>query len=131
MKKNVTIIVLAAALVVGYLSIDRAETVDPIRGVSQADGYFATTTSSAFSNSKKRLCGGQSILGTLVIHTATAANLHFRDATSTTDVSSTTIAEIPASMGVGDYVYDVQTLRGLFVESDVGAWGTGATITCK
>lgn len=67
-------------------------------------------------------------LGSIVITGAVAGALKFMDATSSTDVSSTTIVVIPASAAAGTYTLDTSFFRGLIMEGTPGLIPT-STIT--
>ena len=75
------------------------------------------------------------ILGSVVISSTTGAlpttgTLRIMDATSTTDISSTTLASFPIQAVAGDYIFDSNAFRGIIVEAGTGFDGT-YTITYR
>lgn len=69
-------------------------------------------------------------LGSVVITGAVAGPMKFYDATSTTDVSSTTLTILPASLAAGTYTFDVAFSRGLILGTTANLVPT-STITWR
>ena len=59
-------------------------------------------------------------IGSLIVASSSATTLVLWDATSTTDVSSTTIATFKAAIGEGTYTFDTTCKRGLIIETPAG-----------
>ena len=95
----------------------------------QANAY-ATTTIAAFANNPRMLKVGNCTLGAVVISSTTNAIFTIKNATSTTDIASTTVASFAASAANGTYLYDAELPRGCAVEAPVGFVGS-YTITWK
>lgn len=93
-----------------------------IGSVDQGGEYHATTTYSKlgvplFGVNQTIVNNTNGTLGSVVITGAVAGAMKFMDATSTTDVSSTTITVLPASLVAGVYTFDLSFYRGLIVET--------------
>lgn len=104
-------------------------------GVAIGNEYQATTTYSKlgvplFTTAQQIISNTPGTLGSVIITGAVAGQMRFMNATSTTDVSSTTVAVFPASTAVGTYVFDLVLTRGLVVESGAGLTPT-TTITFR
>lgn len=129
-----TIIVLGLVVIgVGVYSYDRVP--NKLGSVVQSGEYQATSTYTklgvpAFSTTQTLISNSNGALGSVVILGAVAGPMRFMNATSTTDVSSTTIAVFPSSIAAGTYVLDVAVTRGLIVETLSGLVPT-STITYR
>jgi ABC-type uncharacterized transport system permease subunit len=129
-----TIIVLGLVVIgVGVYSYDRVP--NQLGSVAQSGEYQATTTYSklsvpTFNNVQTLISNGPGVLGSVVITGAVAGPMRFINATSSTDIASTTIATFPNSTAAGTYVFDVVVTRGLIVESLSGLMPT-STITFR
>jgi len=91
----------------------------------------ATTTPSGetiVANSEQRF--GGITLGSVIIGGVSAGDLIIYDATSTTDISSTTVGWIIAAATTGTYTFDVALSRGLILDFGAGHEGE-YTITYK
>lgn len=92
--------------------------------VTQGNEYTSTTTVStsagtmwqAKSTSGNPYCA----LGAITVSSSSATTLTLWDATSTTDVSSTTIATLKAGISEGTYTYDIYCKRGLVISTPTG-----------
>ena len=109
-------------------------TASNLGSIQDGQAYTSTTTYSklgvpTFTTTQQiKTYGGT--LGSVVITGAVAGRMVFMDATSTTDVSSTTISVFPASTAANTYVLDAAFGRGLIVES-VSALQPTTTITWR
>lgn len=88
--------------------------------VLQGQEYLATTTDSTSagtnSNFKTTANGGTCAFGSVVIASSTIEHqIEIRNATSTTDVASTTIATFEPNAAEGTYTFDLTCDRGLSV----------------
>ncbi len=110
-----------------------------LSSVEQGNSYSATTTYSKLGTPlfgvSQTLVGGTvaltpGTLGSVVITGAVAGAMKFMDATSTTDISSTTIAVFPASTAANTYTLDLNFYRGLIVETTAALTPT-TTITYR
>lgn len=135
MNKSLSWIIGVALVVVIAIFLGRT-TSNPVSqgSVSQGSEYNATSTYRAngvpqFPNTQviKTFAG---TLGSVVITGAVAGTIRLYDATSTTDVSSTTLAIFPSSTAAGTYTFDVGFSRGLIVGTTVGLAPT-TTITWR
>lgn len=81
--------------------------------------YQSTTTRSTSSNThwmaKIASLGGCTLGSVVIASTTSAGGFQLRDATSTTDVSSTTIVTFEPSATEGTYTFDIVCNRGLSV----------------
>lgn len=91
-------------------------------GEANGEAYNATSTYSklgvpTFGVNQTLLSNRQGVLASVTITGAVAGAMKFMDATSTTDVSSTTVAVFPASTAAGTYDFNAVLTRGLIVET--------------
>ncbi len=87
-------------------------------GVAQGNTYSYATTTGSFANaSSTMLRVGAGEIGSVVIGVTSATTFVLRDATSTTDIASTTILSLAASPAIGSsMLLDLSFTRGLFIE---------------
>ncbi len=107
----------------------------PLGNVSETQSMSATTTLSSWSGTYRQLKTSAGILGSVLLASTTptqaaTAIMTFKDATSTTDISSSTIAVVGSNTATGNFPYNIAFSRGLIVEVGVGHAG-GYTITSK
>lgn len=125
--------------VIGWLLVGmEATTPTKLGSVTVGNEYNATSTSHLNIASTQLIKGGQGTLGSVVITGVGTAKYTLYDATST-DFSTNTLqhsstssvlAVIPASLAVGDYVFDIPFRYGLLLYYDtVGGSATWATST--
>lgn len=114
--------IVIAIVVFGYLAI-----APQIASGSVITGqaYNATTTNSTsagtFWQARSTSNVGGCELGSVVIASTTAtAGITLKNATSTSDVSSSTIAAFPANAAAGTYTFDMACKRGLIIETPTG-----------
>lgn len=77
--------------------------------------YSATSTNSTYANSIRQIKSQSGTLGSIIVTGTSATVVELRNATSTTDISSTTIATFAASPATGTYTFDSSFSRGLAV----------------
>lgn len=99
-------------------------------GVPQGQAYQATTTDSVYANKKVPVKLGSGVLGSVVITGTSATVVELRNATSSTDVASTTIVTFAASAGTNTYTFDSSFDRGL-VANFIGSFAGQYTITYR
>jgi hypothetical protein len=102
-----------------------------------SQAYESTTTRTAITGvpytQLTYISQGFGTLGSVVITGANTGVINIYDATSTvtnTQLGTTTLAVIPASMAAGTYTFDVRYNRGLVIEV-VGGLAPTSTITWK
>lgn len=83
--------------------------------VDKTNEYKSATTLTMTAASSTQVFSRSGTLGSIVISSSTAGTLELRDATSSTDVASTSIAKFPANASVGTYTFDISLYRGLSV----------------
>lgn len=90
--------------------------------VSVTDEYFATSTTATVAGKHLKTTGGTGLcaLGSVVVASSSATTFTLWNATSTTDISSTTIATFVADLPEGTYTLDVNCNRGLVLDTPVG-----------
>lgn len=103
--------------------------------VIQGSEYHSTSTYSKlgtnlFGVNQTIVSNSGGTIGSVIITGAVAGAMKFMDATSTTDVSSTTLFVLPASLAANTYTFDVSFYRGLIVETVSGLVPT-STITYR
>ena len=87
----------------------------PLGSVSVSNEYHATTTDSTSVNTYSQIKSTSATLGSIVVASSSATTLTIWNATSTTDIASTTITKLVASIGEGTYTFDVEAPRGLII----------------
>lgn len=127
--KIIGLVAFSAILVISaYLSGNHGS----VQGsIQTGESYYATSTGSFAVGTTTNIRIGQGILGSVVVSSTTAIlGFELRDATSSTDVSSTSIAKFGTSPANGTYTYDVTLTRGLFLVFPAGFNGA-YTVTYK
>ena len=133
-KILVTLFAFVLIVIAGISLIGKRE-VTTLGSTVVGNEYQATTTYSKLSlplfNTRQTLISNSpGTLGSVIITGAVAGPMIFMNATSTTDIASTTIVVFPASTAVGTYTFDLVITRGLIVESLAGLMPT-STITYR
>lgn len=134
MKKTIgTLLAIVLALGIYFFGVVNRET-GTLGSIGDGQAYNATTTYNKLGvplfTVLQQIKPTAGTFGSVVITGAVAGAMRFQDATSTTDVSSTTIAVFPASTAANTYVFDVAFSRGLILESVAGLQPT-TTITWR
>lgn len=128
-----TIIIASILIAIVFILFSRISNTSPILGSIQ-DGmaYNSTTTDSTWSSSAVRMIKtSNGTLGSVIITGATAgAIFELRDATSTIDAASTSIAKFTATAVSGTYTFDVSFNRGLAANMTSGTIAS-TTITWR
>ena len=111
-------VILAAMFGLGfYFSSDTPE---PLAGADSPYSY-GNASSTTFTDSKiYQLKTGQTILGSVTIASSSVVSFKLKNATSSTDISSTTITVFPAAADEATYNFDTAISRGLIIESSSG-----------
>ncbi|MFA6314972.1 MAG: hypothetical protein WC648_01200 [Candidatus Paceibacterota bacterium] len=100
-------------------------------GVTIGNEYQSTSTDSTWAGLKKAVVTNTSgVLGSVIVTGTSATVFEIKDATSTTDVSSTTLATFAASPGTGTYVFDTIFTRGLSINA-LGSFAGKYTVTFR
>lgn len=118
MKLKQTIIIVSLCVVVvillGVITF-RSSSQDKISLGGGNEAYMSTTTPT-ISGQMLMIKTGQGVVGSVVIGVTSATTFELRNATSTTDVSSTTILSMAASPVIGSsMILDVAFDRGLAI----------------
>lgn len=134
MMKNIIIgIAIGIIAVTGYVVIKGGEEFQG-GSVVQGSEYLATTTVATSAGThwlaKGIANGGICVFGSIIVASSSATTLTLWNATSTTDIASTTITVLKAGIGEGTYTYDITCSRGLVVDTPVGFNGS-YTITYR
>ena len=129
--KKIFISILSAIIVLlgGYTVADN------YGSITTGQEYKATTTTDgAGVIADTNIKDGWGTLGSLVITKAGDTAFSLIDASSTImtydDFPTTTLAEIPASLAAGTYVFDVEYQYGLYLDVSAGTTGS-STITFR
>lgn len=133
MKSNLTIGQKIAGVIVGVLAffgLYQGANVANFGSVSDGNAYTATTTDSVYANKKVVIKSGNGVLGSVIITGTSATVVELRNATSSTDVASTTIVTFAASAGTNTYTFDSSFNRGL-VANFIGSFAGQYTITFR
>lgn len=154
MKKSIVISILAFIVVVGVvgaitMNVDELKNIltseqqgDPpsplyVGSIIQSQEYTATTTESGSGNVvDKSFKNGHGALGSIVITKAGDAEYMLLDASSTLmswddfPTSTRTLADVPASLVAGTYIFDANFNYGLYLDVSGGSTGT-TTLTYR
>lgn len=135
MNKILSALIVIGLLVVGVGVYSANPTGNSFGSVMQSGEYQATTTYSKlgvplFGTNQTIISNNSGVLGSVIITGAVAGPMRFMNASSTTDISSTTIAVFPNSTAAGTYTFDLIVTRGLIVETTSGLLPT-TTITFR
>lgn len=130
-----TLKVIGSLVVILFISFglfqvgDKTQT--SLSGVTVGNEYHSTTTSSTWTVGRMvESCTNS--LGSVIITKATAgSNLELRDATSTTDIASTSIVTISSTATSGAYPFDVALLRNGLAVLVTSGNVSSTTITCR
>lgn len=126
--KNFLTIIAVFILLLGGVYISNKQNGQTLGSVTDGQVFTATTTynnvGTATFGATKQLKSNAGVLGQVVITTAAAGTIRLQDATSTTDIASTSIATFPASAAAGTYIFNAAFGRGLIVETITGALPT-------
>ena len=118
-KQLIGLSIVIAGLFIAVALILRPEpnqTLAPLGSVSVGSEYNATTTADMTAGAFATIISdAQATLGSIVVASSSAGTLQVWNATSTTDVSSTTVTTLKASIGEGTYTFDLNLSRGLIV----------------
>lgn len=93
---------------------------ETLAGSGSFYGYSSASSTTFASTKIKQIKTGQTILGSVVIASSSATSLKLKNAASTTDIASTTIATIVAAADEGTFIFDLSASRGLIIESSSG-----------
>jgi hypothetical protein len=130
-KTLIAIIALIVIVGVGIKFTSDETPAAPLGNISPNEAMQGTSTyptSSFLASTIISNSGGT--LGSLIIASTTNATFEMWDATSTTDIASTSIAKFPASVAAGAYPYNRILTRGLIVHMQAGFAGS-YTITSR
>lgn len=91
--------------------------VNNLGSIQDGNAYSATTTGSFAVATSTMIKTGNGTLGSVVIGTTSGTTFRLMDATSTTDIASSTLMSVAASPVIGSTMtFDVAFSRGLFIE---------------
>ncbi len=98
-----------------------------VGSVTQGSEYQATTTSAIFgvagTSARRQVVissNQSSVLGSIVVASTTNAYFKVWNATSTTDIASSTITTIATSTSAGTYTFDANITRGIIIDVGIG-----------
>lgn len=95
-----------------------------VAGVDVGSEYIATTTKNMALNHNLVVSNSQLTLGSIVVASSSTTTLNIWDATSTTDVSSSTVLTLVGTdIAEGVFPLDITLNRGLVVEIPIGFSG--------
>lgn len=122
MKKTLKVIgiVVIVVLIFAYIVGKR---VSPLGSIAIGEAFNATTTTSVDAGVKSQVLSttnrSSCMVGSVIVAsttTSTIGNFIIKDATSTTDVASTTFASFDAGVAAGTYTFDSACKRGIILE---------------
>lgn len=94
--------------------------VSPVLGSVQDGSEYSYGTTTAAGLKSFKQATPACTLGSIVIASSSATAFTVKNASSTTDVSSTTIASFEANAAEGTYTFDVSCARGVAVDAPTG-----------
>ncbi len=115
-------LVLGLLLLVSSLFV--SDTPTKLKSVGFGNEYYSTTTVSSWAGTPRVIRAGAGTLGSVVVTGTHASIVRVMNATSSTDLASTTIATFAASPANGTYTFDAVFDRGLVVETLTGFTGS-------
>lgn len=133
MNKSLLISVMAGviasiAMLIAVLSFVKTND-NRLGSIETGEEYNATTTAAmATGFSVLKTSSGQ--LGSVIVASSSAATFTIWNATSTTDIASTSPVRFVASPANGTYTFDASFTRGIIVEVPTGSNGS-YTVTWK
>lgn len=125
MNKIFNAIIILGLVVIGLDVYSDRSVPKKVGSVVQSGECTATSTYTklgvpTFSDVQTLISNRSGVLCAVNITGAVAGAIKLMDATSTTDIASTTIAVIPSSAAAQTFNYDVNVFRGLIVETTAG-----------
>jgi anti-sigma28 factor (negative regulator of flagellin synthesis) len=117
--------VLSLALLAGIVLAAPLFTETAMGSISQDQEYNATTTTAAETRVLKTTyqTSGTCGFGSIVVASSSATSYTIKNATSTTDIASSTIVTLKAGIAEGTYTFDATCSRGLIIEAPAGFSG--------
>ncbi len=135
MKGNITTFgIMLVVILLGAVSyFTGVKERDTLGSVSAGSEYHSTTTDSNWNSTPNRMISDcTQAVGNVVITGATAGSaFKIKDATSSTDISSTTIASFLGTATAGTYAFDSIVLRGGVGVVVTSGNVASTTITCR
>lgn len=130
-KTIATLISIIIGLVAVILIVNKSP-LPSVGSVTRGGEYQATSTYpvGAAALYSTLISNTNGTLGSIIVSSTTVGTLKVKNATSTSDVASTTIATFGASPANGTYTFDAIITRGLIIELSPGFTG-GYTITYR
>lgn len=113
MKNIIGSIIVGVIVLLGVFYTDKPSI--NLGSVTDGQAYTSTSTDSTYANSRRQIKSSSGVLGSVVVLGTSATVVEIKNATSTTDIASTTIAIMTASPATGTYVFDAAFDRGLVV----------------
>lgn len=95
-------------------------------GSIETGQFYQATSTARLAAGFNVLKTGPTELGSLLVSSSSATTIVIWNATSTTDVASSTFATFKAGVGEDEYVIDASLDRGLIVQIPSGFNGSGA-----
>jgi hypothetical protein len=120
---------LAVLILVGLLVSFKFKIYQALGSVNIASEYQSTSTL-AMANQDNVITTSSSVVGSIIVSSSSATSFKICNATSSTDIASTTIAHFKASPDNKTYTLDVVAPRGIIVKTPPGFNGN-YTITYR
>lgn len=118
MKLSNYIIGIAMGLFIAVIVLLGVQSKTSYGSVTSGSEYYGTTTVGMSDlNSGHFVTTGVTTLGSVVVASSSPTGiLRIKDATSTTDIASTTVTIFATSTTAGTYTFDIALKRGLVIE---------------
>ena len=128
MSNNLKIVIGAVVVLILGVIFVTSGGAKSVGSIGTSEGYYSTTTTTSFASTQKVLTTANAIFGSVVVASTTGviptATLLIKNATSTSDVSSTTLASFSGQPVAGTYTFDMVAPRGIIIETGAGFNGS-------
>lgn len=108
-------VIVSIIVIFSLIHINGVKENSVLGSIQDGMAYTSTSTDSTYANSIRMFKTSGGTLGSVIVGGTSATIVELRDATSTTDSASTTIATFAASPATGTYTFDSAFTRGLSV----------------
>ena len=118
------------AILYGLVYVNNMNDPRSYGSIQDGQAYTSSSTDSTYAASKRQFKSGGGVLGSVIVTGTSATVVEIKNATSTTDIASTTLAIFAASPSTNTYTFDAAFDRGLVVNF-LGSFAGKYTITYR
>ena len=117
-KNVLAVAFLLIAVTFAMLVLQRPESA---LGSTYPGGEYNSTTTVGMASVQNVISANRVVsLGSIIVASSSATTFKVWNATSTTDVASTSVFAMKAAIGEGTYTFDTELTRGLIIEKPTG-----------